>query len=268
MLRGKRAETLGFHWQDGAFIHSAFDSSWQCQSIQYQQDGLCYGLFSAFYIADSISEAEITCQKNLVRVLSHELRNSLTPMASMADTLLSAPQFSPEQVRMVLGRIQQRSERLLKFIQQYAQLSHLPKPQPSRFEFRPILDEAIALLQHKAEINFHGESRCFADPEQFSQLLINLLKNAAEACQKEQVVIDVSLFHCNQIQHLRITDNGEGFANLENVLVPFYTTKSDGSGIGLALCAEIARHHGGELKPSNSERGGASVEISWPLNIT
>lgn len=266
MLRGKSAGDLGFDMHQGRLSHGAFQSGWECTTIAYQQDKQSYWLFSAVDIADSLNRAEIASQKNLVRVLSHELRNSLTPMASMADTLLSSPQLPEQQVRLVLSRIQQRSDRLLNFIQQYAQLSQLPAVKSCWFEFKPLLDESSALLPTTTRVEYHGESQCYGDPGQLSQVLINLLKNAVEACPEGLAVIDVTLYCDKNQQYLSLRDNGQGFANLDNVLTPFYTTKAKGSGIGLALCAEIIRHHGGELIPSNGEEGGAVINIMLPLS--
>lgn len=294
VLQGKLAEDIGFNWVNEGITHPAFLHGWEVNTIEYHQQGVTYWLFSAVNITDSLNQAEISSQKNIVRVLSHELRNSLTPMASMADTLLSSEQFSEPQVRMVLERILKRSTRLLNFIQQYARLNQLPKVKTSWFIFKTVLDEAMAMLPNTVEVNYVGETLCFADEGQLTQVLINLLKNAFEAYDEEKaeekeqadseekgqahtqthsegmagqgLVIDVTLYHENNLQTLTIKDNGRGFANLANVLTPFYTTKPAGSGIGLALCAEIIRAHGGELIPQNREgMNGAVIHISLPL---
>ena len=102
--------------------------------------------FSALDISQPLHQQQSVTQQNLIRVLAHELRNSLTPMASMADTLLCNDSFNEEQVRMVLGRFKQRSERLLSFIEQYSQLSQLPTPKSTWFNFNNLLDEAKAMI--------------------------------------------------------------------------------------------------------------------------
>ena len=268
VLRGKSAADMGFVWQQDGISHPAFAGGWEINTIEYHQQEQSYWLFSAVDISSSLNQAEITSQKNIVRVLSHELRNSLTPMASMADTLLSSEQFSPPQVRMVLERILQRSERLLAFIQQYARLNQLPAPSCSWFDFKPVVDEARAMLSATVRVHFRGEALCYGDAGQLSQLLINLLKNVHEAKSEtadEALEVDISLYHEKNLQFLTVKDNGPGFANLANVLTPFYTTKSGGSGIGLALCAQIVRLHGGELIPKNGEKG-AEIRITLPFN--
>lgn len=273
MLIGAAAEDLGFSMDNGNLSHSQFNQQWQCQSISYLfQQKKCH-IFSALDISQPLHQQQSITQQNLIRVLAHELRNSLTPMASMADTLLCNDSFNEDQVRLVLSRIRQRSNRLLSFIEQYSQLSHLPAPQSSWFDFNDLLDEAKAMITEPCTIHYQGSNQCFADPQQMAQILINIFKNAQEACDEEHCQIDVSLFYRQESsqgyqqtkQIIEIRDNGPGFANLDNALTPFYTTKSNGSGIGLSLCAEITRNHGGEFVLENIDNG-AKITMSWPVD--
>jgi nitrogen fixation/metabolism regulation signal transduction histidine kinase len=257
MLIGTSAEDLGFVLENDNLSHSQFNQQWQCQSVSYIfQQKRCH-IFSALDISQPLHQQQSITQQNLIRVLAHELRNSLTPMASMADTLLCNDSFNEEQVRMVLSRIKQRSERLLSFIEQYSQLSHLPTPKSIWFDFNDLMDEAKAMITEPCTIQFQGHAQCFADEQQMVQILINIFKNAQEACDKEHCEIDVCTFHQQGKQVIEITDNGPGFSNLENALTPFYTTKSHGSGIGLSLCAEITRNHGGEFTLENTDNGAS-----------
>ena len=267
MLLGTNAKDLGFTFNDHEqFSHPMFNQQWQCQSIGYQYQQQKHWLFSALNVSERLKENQSVTQQNLIRVLGHELRNSLTPMASMADTLLSAGNLPEEQVRLVLSRIQQRSNRLLDFISEYSQLSQLPAPDSQWFNFSEVIDEAKVTLTEGNEIQVHGNQQCWGDITQVSQVIINLVKNAQEACQPKSCLIDIKLYYQGQTQVIEFTDNGPGFANLDNVLTPFYTTKSGGSGIGLSLCAEIASNHNGQLSVANSETGGAKIVISWPIN--
>ena len=228
--------------------------------------------FSALDISQPLHQQQSVTQQNLIRVLAHELRNSLTPMASMADTLLCNDSFNEEQVRMVLGRFKQRSERLLSFIEQYSQLSQLPTPKSTWFNFNNLLDEAKAMITKACTIHYQGSGQCYADEQQMAQILINIFKNAQEACDKEHCAISISLYYqqdSTQAQQqgkqiIEIIDNGPGFANLDNALTPFYTTKSHGSGIGLSLCAEITRNHGGDFTLENTDNG-AKITMSWSV---
>jgi nitrogen fixation/metabolism regulation signal transduction histidine kinase len=172
-----------------------------------------------------------------------------------------------------LGRIKQRSNRLLSFIEQYSKLSQLPVPRSSWFDFNDLLSEAKAMITEPCFINYQGTNQCYADVQQMAQILINIFKNAQEACLEEQCHIEVSLYYRQENsqgyqqtkQVIEITDNGPGFANLDNALTPFYTTKSHGSGIGLSLCAEITRNHGGEFSLENTDNG-AKITMVWPVD--
>jgi nitrogen fixation/metabolism regulation signal transduction histidine kinase len=272
MLLGTSAHDLGFSIENESLSHSQFNQQWQCQSVSYlYQQKRCH-IFSALDISQPLHQQQSITQQNLIRVLAHELRNSLTPMASMADTLLCNDSFNEDQVRMVLSRIRQRSNRLLSFIEQYSQLSHLPAPKKSWFDLQDVLDEAKAMITAPCTINFQGNIKCFADIQQMAQIFINIFKNAQEACDKEHCEINVRLYYPQESSHriqqskqiIEISDNGPGFANLDNALTPFYTTKNHGSGIGLSLCAEIIRNHGGELNLENT-KNGAKIIMSLPV---
>ncbi|TPH12142.1 sensor histidine kinase [Litorilituus lipolyticus] len=265
MLMGSLASELGFLLEHDRLSHPQFDHQWQCQSISYlYQNKKCH-IFSALDISKPLHQQQSATQQNLIRVLAHELRNSLTPMASMADTLLSTDTFNEEQVKLVLQRIQQRSNRLLSFIEEYTQLSQLPAPKSTWFNFNEVVDEAKSMTLGQCKVSLQGNEQCFADSKQMSQILINLFKNAHEACDKEHCEINIKTYFQHEKQVIEIVDNGPGFANLDNALTPFYTTKHHGSGIGLSLCAEIARNHGGELTIINNASSGAKITMIWPI---
>ena len=283
MLIGTKAEELGFTLKNDALTHNIFNQQWQCQSISYlYQQKKCH-IFSALDISAPLHQQQSVTQQNLIRVLAHELRNSLTPMASMADTLLSNQNsntddsnnqaFDDQQVRLVLTRIKQRSERLLSFIEQYSQLSQLPAPKSTWFDINELIDEAKAMMTDECSVTLAGNAQCFGDMHQVAQILINLFKNSREACHQANCHLQVKLYHQDEMQVIQIIDNGPGFANLDNVLTPFYTTKAHGSGIGLSLCAEIARNHGGELSVANADitdeesqikHSHAKIVMTWP----
>ena len=112
-----------------------------------------------------------------------------------------------------------------------------------------------------------GESSCYADPNQLRQLLLNLAKNAAEAAgEASGTKLQITAYQQGQQQWLQVRDNGPGFANIDNLFTPFYTTKSGGSGIGLRLCREIVMQHGGSIKAHNPAEGGAELRMQWPLS--
>lgn len=266
MLVGTSAQDLGFQLKNNILGHPNFNNNWQCQTVSYRYQEKIHWVFSALNVYERLQKNQSVTQQNLVRVLAHELRNSLTPMESMADTLLSAETLNEDQVRLVLSRIQKRSSRLLTFIGQYSQLNQLPPPKIKRFDLSDILEEAKTLAGKNCSVTFQGNTLCYGDAIQVSQMLINLIKNAQEACLEPICRIEIKAYYHEQNQVIEIIDNGPGFANFDNVLTPFYTTKDNGSGIGLSLCAEIAKNHGGQINLSNSQNSGANIQIKWPIN--
>lgn len=270
MLLGSASTDLGFIVHEGVLSHPEFDQQWQTQTIsylyQYQKQTEKHWLFSAVDIRQNLRQKQSITEQNVIRVLAHEIRNSLTPMYSMTDTLLHQDNLDQQQTRLVLSRINQRSSRLLSFIGKYSSLSHLPPPVGKWFDFQEILTEANGMLEGAAcQIEFHGSQQCYGDSEQIAQVMINILKNAKEACTTDTAIVHINAYHQHDTQIIEVTDNGPGFANLDNVMTPFYTTKQDGSGVGLALCAEIVRNHGGQFKVGNKPEGGAMITMSWPL---
>ncbi|WOH38027.1 HAMP domain-containing sensor histidine kinase [Thalassotalea fonticola] len=269
MLVGSKATELGFTLENGQLSHPKFADNWQCQSINYLHLSEKHWLFSALDISQLLHKNQSVTQQNLIRVLGHELRNSLTPMSSMTDTLLGSEHLDEQRTRLVLTRIHQRSERLLSFVGQYSKLAQLPPPKIKWFNIHDVLAEATAMIdESNCEIDFKGNEQCFGDVEQITQVMINLLKNSQEACEHTTTKINFKAYYHQQEQVLELTDNGPGFANLSNVLTPFYTTKKHGSGIGLSLCAEIIRNHGGQLTVANQDIQGAKIFMSWPLAET
>ena len=274
MLIGSSATDLGFRERgisekgsqlSAKISHPDFNEKWQCQSISYLQNGNQHKLFSALNVANILQKNQTTTQNNLIRVLAHELRNSLTPMTSMADTLLGAEQLDEPQTRLVLSRIKNRSDRLLSFIGEYSKLAKLPPPKLVWFNFDEVFQEAKAMQhQKKSTIEFTGTEQCYGDHKQISQILINLFKNSLEACTNIECKIQVHLFQNQQGQVIEVIDNGSGFSNFENILTPFYTTKINGSCIGLTLCAEILKNHQGDFIVENIPTGGAKITMSWP----
>lgn len=267
MLLGQNAKSLGFTFDQYKLKNSAFTDSWQCQSIHFNHLNKSYYFFAAINSSVLINQKQNITKQNLIRVLSHELRNSLTPLSSMTDTLLANDKLDEAQTRHALTRINLRSKRLLGFISEYNQLAQLPKPHATWHEFKDIVDDAkLTISKEIANVNYLGAKQCYGDAAQIAQVLINLMKNACEANSPNFTEIDISLYIENKQQYIECKDNGPGFANLDNVLTPFYTTKPNGSGIGLSLCAEIVNNHYGRIEVSNLSVGGAKIVISWPID--
>ncbi len=235
---------------------------WRQHHLQLELQQQQYQLWFALDLRQSLHAGQRQSQSGLVRVLAHELRNSLTPMASMTETLLSQSQWQPETVRQVLQRIGQRAKRLLHFIDAYRELSQLPAAQPHWLDLPQLVQQCADLLAVK--VNYQGATWCFADAVLFEQLLLNVLKNAQQAMPADSAVIDIRYFCQQQQQVLHIQDHGPGFANPANLFTPFYTTKTNGLGVGLTLCRDILFLHQGDLQANNNDQG-ALLTASWPL---
>ena len=260
LLRDMTLAECGFNITNIHCQHLEFKKDWQLSCYQLGESE--HTLIIANHIGAQLQDAKRASQADIIRVLSHELNNSLTPMASMADTLLSFEALPEQQTKQALSRIKSRSESLLSFINAYGSLSRLPTPVPRHFDMHKLV---MANANEQAvTVSYNGEKSCYADPLLFEQLIINLLKNAREASNEQTLVILQS--QCSGKSHvIEFIDNGPGFANLENALNPLYTTKSNGHGLGLALCNDIVQLHGGKITLYNVE-AGACIKISIPLS--
>jgi len=270
MLIGSKASRSGFTQDNNnkGLNHTFFSQQWQTQHLSFEDNGQRLWLFSATNIRQSLQAHESIIQQNLIRVFSHELRNSLTPMASMTDTLLSMDDVDPNQTKSVLTRINQRSSHLLDFIGRYADLSKISAPNLSWFDVSALIDESKTVLPNDAKVIIKGEKRCFGDRSQLSMVFTNLFKNAQQACVENALIIELKIYVENTSQTIEITDNGAGFTSLDNVLTPFYSTKAQGSGIGLALCREIVHQHGGQFCVSNAPlTHGALISMTWNTQV-
>ena len=271
MLIGSAAKELGFSYRNSQLSHVQFGQDWQCQTIKlyHQHNEQPLTLFTAINVSSLLSASQSITQKSLVRVLSHEIRNSLTPMQSMTDTLLSNQPLDINQATTVLSRVNIRSQRLLSFIDKYAKLAQLPAPTLQLTNLDTLLDGINTNLDNEQhyQFEFEGDPRCYVDSDMISLLFDNLFKNAIQAYSGHDRlhILVTSIFKDNSHQ-IEVHDNGPGFSNLDNTLTPFYTTKEHGSGIGLVLCEEIIKKHQGTLQIGHSDKlGGALATITLPL---
>ena len=267
LLVGSVYSDLGFVFEGFQFTHLLFEDGWHQYTMQYPHGDKRYWLYSASHIANQLSQAETTSQKDLVRVLSHELRNSLTPIASMTDTLVNQSEFNVEQAKVVLKRIRSRSEHLLSFVQSYVTLSQVPEAKFEWFDLNHLLSECNQYITDQDSITFEGEQRCYGDKSLFSQVLLNLVKNSCEAQGTKQCEMHCHFYTHEGMQVLKFTDNGPGFSNPANAMTPLYTTKSDGTGIGLALVKAILQRHQGRVDVKNGDSIGAVVIMRWPVRL-
>ncbi len=252
----------------------ATPARWLLHKSAFRQDGTPHTLLVLADVSVPLQEEEQTAWRRLIRVLGHELSNSLAPIKSIAGSLLariadlSGDASTLDDFRRGLGVVESRADALHRFVQSYRQLAQLPPPSLKSVALAPLM-ERVTLLERRIPIQLDPgpEVTLDADPDQLEQMLINLFANAADAslANASQPVRATWVSTGASVQ-ISIEDRGLGIANPENLFVPFYTTKSAGSGIGLVLAQQIIRAHGGEISLVNREDGeGARALVRLPL---
>ena len=245
-------------------------------------------------IHNSIEKSKVESWHKLVRVLTHEIMNSMTPIISLSATLCDNIRNSTvldgneelESIRQGVEIINRRSSSLLSFVENYRKLTRLAAPQKGNFTIKEFVDE-LQRLYTEPVIKFRIEgcdgATINADRTQLEQVAINLIKNALEACAEKARCIDESsegyaqeviltfgmdTEEGNQKAIIEIKDNGTGIMApaQEQIFVPFFTTKRNGSGIGLSLCKQIIVNHGGKIDVVSSEGEGCRVTCTLPAN--
>jgi len=247
---------------------------WLLRKAVFRQDGRPHTLLLLADVSLPLQEEEQAAWKRLIRVLGHELSNSLAPIKSIAGSLLaqmdslSGDEAVLRDFRRGLGVVESRADALHRFVQSYRQLAQLPQPQLRPVSLGPLV-ERVVLLERRLAVQLDAGPPVVvhADPDQLEQMLINILANAVDASLANQAqAVRVSWRAEGPSLLISIEDCGLGIANAENLFVPFYTTKPTGSGVGLALAQQIARAHGGEIHLANREdASGARATIRLPL---
>jgi nitrogen fixation/metabolism regulation signal transduction histidine kinase len=257
-------------------IHSfgSKPTRWLLRKAHFRQDGAPHTLLLLADVSQSLQEEEQIAWKRLIRVLGHELSNSLAPIKSIAGSLLAraenitGDQDTVRDFRRGLSVVESRADALHRFVQSYRVLAQLPPPHLKSFQVGPLL-ERVALLEQRVPVRLDQGPAVLlnADPDQLEQMFINLLANAVDASLangSKPVRIGWRLDESALL--VEIEDSGLGIANTENLFVPFYTTKPAGSGVGLALAQQIARAHGGEVRLVNRDDStGARATIRLPI---
>ncbi len=248
----------------------AGERRWALRRSEFRQGGRPHQLLVLSDLSQALRDEERVAWKRLIRVLSHEINNSLTPIHSIAGSLRRQADRQPpapdwdEDVREGLDVIARRAEGLRRFMGEYARLARLPPPNPRRFEVTPWI-RRLAGLEERVSVELHGPRalELSADPDQLEQALINLLRNAADASLEADAdapaAVRLEWRRDGEQIEFAVRDRGPGLAKTANLFVPFFTTKPGGSGIGLVLARQIAEGHGGSLTLRNREDGGGCV---------
>jgi nitrogen fixation/metabolism regulation signal transduction histidine kinase len=223
-------------------------------------------------LTQALSEQELQAWQRLVRVLGHELNNSLAPIKSIAGSLLSMIRREPppedwkDDMQRGLSVITSRSESLSRFIGAYARLAKLPRPQLQPLDVSACVGRAVSFeTRIPVEIEPGYDVSVQADPDQLEQVIINLLRNAADASLTTNGKVRIGWHRDGTMLEIWIKDDGPGLSSTANLFVPFFTTKPGGSGIGLVLSRQIAEGHGGALTLENrQDRQGCIARLRLP----
>jgi two-component system nitrogen regulation sensor histidine kinase NtrY len=249
---------------DAAFAGPA--GRWEVRRSGFRQDGRPHTLLVLTDLSKTLREEELLAWQRLVRVLGHEINNSLAPIKSIAGSLRAAldraqrPGDVDDDLRRGLDVIADRSDALARFLSAYARLARLPAPRRAPLEVGAWV-RRVALLETRLPVVVTDgpPTVISADSDQLDQLLINLVRNGADAALETRGAVRVRWDRAGDSIYLAVEDDGPGVSNSANLFVPFFTTKPQGSGIGLVLARQIAEAHGGTLLLENRTTGSGCI---------
>ena len=284
-LLNKRATDIVGHGASGLRLHAylsgetprliegAFGAGTRLELRRstFYRDGKPHQLLVFADLSRALREEQQLAWQRIVRVLSHEINNSLTPIKSIAHSIKRMISRIPDVPRAAeiqdgLNLIETRSGALGRFLRQYAQLAKLPNPQERPIQILP-LARRIAELENRLPITVRSTSdvQVEADPDQLEQLLINIVRNAVDATLETGGTVWIDWTRNDGFLQVTVEDEGPGLPDTSNLFVPFFTTKPQGSGIGLVLCRQIAEAHGGAFALENrADSHGCVATITLP----
>ncbi|HJQ21263.1 MAG TPA: ATP-binding protein [Gemmatimonadaceae bacterium] len=279
-LLGRTADQLGLAEPLGGETPRAMDMTlpgargrWEVRRQIFRQDGKPHTLLVLADLSKTLREEELKAWQRLVRVLSHEINNSLAPIKSLAGSLQAILDRQPrapdadDDLQRGLTVIAGRAEALVRFMSSYARLARLPTPQLAPVDVDSWV-RRIAALETRLSVQIRGGPRVTirADGDQLDQLLINLVRNAVDASLQTHGGVSLSWARHNGTLEVQVVDDGPGVTSGANLFVPFFTTKPEGSGIGLVLSRQIAEAHGGSIALENRhDAPGCVATVRLPV---
>jgi two-component system, NtrC family, nitrogen regulation sensor histidine kinase NtrY len=285
-LLGRTADDIGltafFQSETGVTSGSPLhpNARWMVRRTSFREKGVPHTLILLSDVSRALREEERSAWQRLIRVLGHELNNSLTPIKSIAGTLLlrvrgmDIGEQEQADFEKGLGIIEARSASLNRFLQAYRQIAQMPGPKLQPTPIRSLLERSAA-LENRVPVQLEPgpEVTVSVDPDQLEQVLINIVRNAAEAVMQagheagREAPVSIRWSLNSHFLQIHVIDSGPGLLNPENAFVPFYTTKESGSGIGLALSRHIVEAHGGSIQLLNRKDAvGCIAVISIPAS--
>jgi nitrogen fixation/metabolism regulation signal transduction histidine kinase len=246
---------------------------WDIRRSTFREGGAQHQLLVLTDLSQTLREEERTAWQRLLRVLGHELNNSLAPIKSVAGSLADLMRRDPEptdwreDMHRGLGVISSRADSLARFVESYSKLARLPPPRLEPLKIGALVSR-VASLETRLPVNVMSSPEVLVrgDDVQLEQLLINLVRNAVDASMETHGRVEVGWQQKNGNVEVWIRDEGPGLASTANLFVPFFTTKAEGSGIGLVLSRQIAEAHGGTLTLENRRQlRGCEARLRLPI---